>query len=243
MIVDGLSGESKTVTSFLMLGQSNMAGRGNLSQVAPLENDKCFMLRNGRWQKMSEPVNPDRGILNGEFTSGVSLATSFADAYANHTKENVGLIPCADGGTNISQWQSDGVLFEHAVFQAKLAMRTSQLKCVLWHQGESDCNSDEDVASYAKRFLTMVHDLRSALEVPSLPFIIGELSEEISSKWKMDGRNKLLNEQLKNLTQNNELLYLVSAKDLKLNPDGIHFDAESCRTFGCRYFSTLLKYL
>ena len=63
------------IHSFLMIGQSNMAGRGCMDDVSRIENPDLFMLRNGRWQPMCPPVNPDRPF------SGISLAESFADAY------------------------------------------------------------------------------------------------------------------------------------------------------------------
>ena len=121
--------------SFLMLGQSNMAGRGDFGEVEPIQNPLCKMLRNGRWQPMSEPINPDRQIF-GVFHSGVGLAASFADEYAKHFKEEIGLIPCADGGTSISQWQPGELLFDSAIAQATLAARTSEIVGILWHQGE-----------------------------------------------------------------------------------------------------------
>lgn len=34
--------------SFLMLGQSNMAGRGDFGEVEEINNPLCHMLRNGR---------------------------------------------------------------------------------------------------------------------------------------------------------------------------------------------------
>ena len=46
------------------------------------------MLRNGRFLRMSEPVNPDRPIFGKGFKSGVSLAASFADAFANQVLIN-----------------------------------------------------------------------------------------------------------------------------------------------------------
>ena len=65
--------------AFLMIGQSNMAGRGDFGEVPPIENPNCFMLRNGRWIPMSEPINPDRSPFI-YFHSGIGLAASFADA-------------------------------------------------------------------------------------------------------------------------------------------------------------------
>ena len=54
--------------SVLMIGQSNMAGRGFINEVPMICNERILMLRNGKWQMMTEPVNYDRPI------SGVSLA-------------------------------------------------------------------------------------------------------------------------------------------------------------------------
>ena len=45
---------------FLMMGQSNMAGRGDPADVAPLPSTHAFVLRCGRWQPMTEPLNIDR---------------------------------------------------------------------------------------------------------------------------------------------------------------------------------------
>jgi len=37
------------IHSFLMVGQSNMAGRGDLTPENALAPSDCFMLRMGRW--------------------------------------------------------------------------------------------------------------------------------------------------------------------------------------------------
>ena len=50
------------VKSFLIIGQSNMAGRGHLHEVKPIINERIVMLRNGRWQMMAEPINCDRSV-------------------------------------------------------------------------------------------------------------------------------------------------------------------------------------
>ena len=71
MIKDGERIFDTKIRSFLMIGQSNMAGRGEFNQVPNIENANCYMVRNGRWQKMSEPINPDRPIFEGEFHSGI----------------------------------------------------------------------------------------------------------------------------------------------------------------------------
>ncbi len=153
-INDGLHEAAQGIRSFLLVGQSNMAGRGDLTPENTITAPDCFMLRMGRWQPMSEPINVDRAVAEGAVPrSGANLAASFAAQLQKETGAKIGLIPCADGGTRISQWQPGEVLFDHAVFQAKLAMRTSALTAILWHQGESDCLAPEQLEGLpGKRF-------------------------------------------------------------------------------------------
>ncbi len=87
------------IHSILIIGQSNMGGRGFFEDVEPIENEDegVKVLRNGRWIPMYGPVNPDRK------TSQVNLAESFAKRYHEEKGVEVGIIPCADGGTCLDQ--------------------------------------------------------------------------------------------------------------------------------------------
>lgn len=54
--------------SFLLIGQSNMAGRGDFGEVPDIKNKKCFMLRNGRFVGRYTNVSmPCFQELNGVF--------------------------------------------------------------------------------------------------------------------------------------------------------------------------------
>ncbi len=240
MIYDGIHMADDAVGSVLMLGQSNMAGRGDMGQVRPIRNPLCYMLRMGRWQPMCEPVNPDRGIFEGRFRSGISLAASFADEYAKHFQSAVGLIPCADGGTYLHQWMPGELLYDHAVMQTKLAMRTSKLKAILWHQGESDCLSDETVAAYRKNFVKMITQLRRDINAENVPVILGELPWQMGINWKTAGREQQLNSILQQLASEVPNCAIASSKNLTMKPDGAHFDSTACREFGKRYFEQYL---
>ena len=115
-INDGLHEAAQGIRSFLLVGQSNMAGRGDLTPENTITAPDCFMLRMGRWQPMSEPINVDRAVAEGAVPrSGANLAASFAAQLQKETGAKIGLIPCADGGTRISQWQPGEVLFDHIV--------------------------------------------------------------------------------------------------------------------------------
>lgn len=236
MIKDGLNLENKDVIhSFLMIGQSNMAGRGKLGSVPPIDNKQCFMLRMGRWQTMREPINPDRSVYDGTFRSGVSLGTSFADKAANTMGWRVGMIPCADGGTKIEQWMPGEILYDHAVFMAKLAMRTSVLSGILWHQGESDCIEESDLLAHPDRFFEMATQMRRDLGAENLPFLIGEISDRIEVH-DIGARAKQMNDAYRAVAAKMPLCRVVSAEDLAVSSDKLHFDAPSLRVFGERYF-------
>lgn len=242
MIKDGLK-ETGEINSFLMIGQSNMCGRGDIGDVEEIVNENCFMLRMGRWQPMSEPINADRAIKGIEFASGVCLATSFADELNKKTGKKIGLIPCADGGTKLSQWMPGELNYDHAVYMSNLAMRTSEIKAILWHQGESDCDCDENVDTYKKRFIKMITALRKELKNESLPVIIGELCENMGERWNMKDRPLKLNKVFYEIEKELPFCKVVSAKELELKRDGIHFNSESLRAFGKRYFEKYMEFI
>ena len=235
-INDGYGTISDQIFSVLMIGQSNMAGRGEFADVPKIKNQNCFMLRCGRWQIMREPVNPDRYMFldEGKFHSGTSLAAAFADEYAKCEDVKVGLIPCADGGTHLNAWMPGTILFDHAVMMTKLAMRTSTLSAIIWHQGEADAQHDEDVATYKERFITMISAMRK--ELGDVPVIIGEISTKTIPKYKIGERAKKLNEVFAQIAEELPSCALASEEGLTMKPDGIHFDAPSLRIFGKRYY-------
>lgn len=235
-IGDGIEFAPDGVLSFLLVGQSNMAGRGTLGEVPEIVNDKCYMLRMGRWQAMREPVNPDRPIFQGEFRSGVGLSPSFADALQKKLGCGIGLIPCADGGTKISQWQPGEVLYDHAVFMARLAMRTSTLGGILWHQGESDCHDENDMQCYTERLYNTLSSFRKDLGRPELPIVLGEISENITERWNVHGNTPRMNGFIRETAAKLGHSAVASARDLTLKPDGIHFCSASLRTLGVRYY-------
>lgn len=227
--------------SFLLIGQSNMAGRGDFGEVPEIINDKCFMLRNGKWVPMREPINPDRGIFD-YFHSGRGIGASFADEYAKHFKENVGLIPCADGGTSLSEWMPGEILYDNAVNNAKLAQRTSEIIGILWHQGENDSLNEEDAVTYQERFIRMITQLRSDLGNDTLPVVVGELGT--FAPTYQNGILKytdIVNEALKTMPLEIKKCGFVSSEGLEHRGDNIHFNSKSYRIFGKRYFDIFLN--
>ena len=223
------------VHSFLMIGQSNMAGRGFLKDVPPIRDERIKMLRNGRWQVMTEPINYDRPF------SGIGPAASFALAWCQgreNPEEEIGLIPCADGGSSLDEWMPGGALFDHAVMQSKLAQRISRIDGILWHQGETDCLA-ERAALYEEKLEKIMFALRHALGLPHTPLLVGGLGDYLSDCGP-DGpyaNAPKVTAQLRHFAESRDNCFFVTAQGLTCNPDKLHFDAASQRIFGLRYFA------
>ena len=212
-----------------------MAGRGELSDVEQINNDKCYMLRMARWQPMIEPVNVDRPLFGVKFPSGVSLAASFADELSRYFDAKVGLIPCADGGTSVKQWMPGEPLFDHAVMMSKLAMRISRFGGIIWHQGETDWDVEPEL--YKEKLRTVMTSLRRELNAENTPLILGELSLQTDEKWGIHKTAAQLNRVIHELASELPNCSVACADGLGLKPDGIHFNSVALREFGKRYFT------
>ena len=221
------------IHSFLLIGQSNMAGRGCVREVAPIHDEHIKTLKNGRWQNMYEPLHADR------FFAGIGPGPSFAACWRrDHGEEEIGLIPCADGGSSVVEWLPGTALFDHAVMQAKLAQRISTIDGILWHQGETDCDMDR-LPQYEQRLGTVVSALRDQLGLPEVPFLLGGLGDYLPSCPLHDYfvHGPELTQHLRHFAQTHEHCLFVTAEGLTPNPDLLHFNAKSQRIFGARYYA------
>ena len=219
-----------------MIGQSNMAGRGKIEQATKIENENLLVLRNGRWQKRFFPVNPDRSF------SGVSLAETFIDLYQKEKGVEVGLIPCADGGTSLNQWAVGGLLFDHACYMAELASRTSNIAGVLWHQGEADCK-EYYYPDYYEKLTAIIKAFKKRLNLYDVPFLLGGLGDFLKDCTldKSLVNYQKVNGALERVAGDMEMTAFVSAEGLTSNPDNLHFNSKSLEEFGKRYYEEFKK--
>jgi hypothetical protein len=222
------------IHSFLIIGQSNMAGRGNIENLPPITDNRLLVLRNGRWQTMYRPVNNDRPF------SGFCLAETFAECYARYKNVSTGIIPCADGGTCIDQWQKGSLLYDNAIYQAKLAERTSNIAGVLWHQGEGDC-TEEKYPFYEKKLTELFFNIRKDLDLYDVPFIVGGLGDFLPAFSEEYKTYLHINEALEHYANTTEMTGYASANGLETKGDNLHFDTKSLVEFGKRYFEAFLE--
>lgn len=218
----------KDMKLFLLIGQSNMAGRGKVEAQDQVENPNIFMLtKELTWVIAKDPVHFDKPKA-----AGVGLCSEFArEVLKADPKSKIGLIPCAMGGSSLDQWQPSKPLYTTAITRAKEAMKNGTLAGILWHQGESDAKP-ELIATYPARFETMITQLRKDLGAENVPVLIGEV---IPGFGKHDEVNVALAETAKK-TPN---AALVSSADL--GKKQLHYDAADYRALGKRYAEVFLK--
>jgi hypothetical protein len=235
---DGLS----RLDLFLLIGQSNMKGRGVMPDE-PKRDPRLVMmhLKDNAWYLARHPLHltGDAKTFVRHDNAGVGSGLAFAEAVAaRDTKVRVGLIPCAVGGSQIALWQRGARLYDEALRRAKLALQQTapvkaRIRAALWLQGEADATA-ERLPIYEGKLLKLVNDLRADLASPELPFIactIGEMRDDDGAP-----NRRRMNELLLSLPAKRPHTACVDARDLKGNiGDNVHFDTASQNEIGRRY--------
>ena len=219
---------------FLLIGQSNMAGRGELNDETDNTDPRILMLnKDQKWQIAQHPLHFDKPI------AGAGLALSFAQSILKTTPDiRIGLIPCAVGGSSIEQWQPGKIHqqtgispYDAMIKRIHIAQKNGQLQAILWHQGESDSKKDL-TGSYEDKLYSFIVGLCDTLHSPGLPFIAGELGPFYSEK---NPHARDINVALHNLKSRIDNYDVVSASGLTHKGDSTHFDTLSLLELGKRY--------
>lgn len=229
---------------FLCIGQSNMAGRGALTETVSDTLSNVFLLNGkGEFEKAVNPFNKYSTIRKDLKMQGVSPAYSFSKAVASVTGRKVGLVVNARGGSSILSWKKgakDGY-YEETLSRVKAAMaQGGVLKAVLWHQGESDVSRME---VYQEHLTELVTDLRKDLEMPDLFFVAGEIAE-----WGPNGdaieRNTAFNRLISRINEFIPNSACISSEDAYplINRMDPHFDTDSQLILGERYAKAVLSH-
>ena len=192
------------------------------------------MYRDNQWQPATEPLHTDKA------TAGISLGIGFALHLITHSSNaQIGLLPCAVGGTPLSRWMPGNDLYENAVSICKSALsQGDKLKGILWHQGEADSKDMPTANSYGPRLTKMITSIRSELRADHVTFVTGELGYFLQNHGSC-----------KYFTHVNQILRSVKlpnyacakANGLTDLGDDVHFDGASLREFGRRYCKCYLQ--
>lgn len=228
---------------FLLMGQSNMAGYGELLPEDNKEIEGTYMLREGvnrmekyGWLPAKQPIHSrlesDRFCLGGPF------AKAHRELYPRIT---VGLIPMGWGGAAITDMNKGTPFYQEVIDKALWAKKQGRLKAVLWHQGESDTVSEEAADLYEARLVRLIEDIRTDLGEPDLKVIVGNLAEfygtgvDHSAPQRVKQIEKV-KETLRSVPKKVSHVGFVESTGLRsIDQHQVHFDRESYIIFGKRY--------
>jgi sialate O-acetylesterase len=244
---------------WVLAGQSNMEGVGDLVDVAQPHPNVMALGMDGKWVPAQEPLHwlvdsPDP-VHSGDpatrksrseqahktRTKGAGLGLPFAAAMADRTGVPVGLVICAHGGTSLKQWspgdkdKGGHSLYGSMLRQVKLA--GGKVAGVLWYQGESDALSDA-ADSYGKNFAEFIKAVRSDLGQPELPFYYVQIGRFVVARdprpWnKVQEAQRKLPEEVPNTA-------VISVIDLELD-DAIHVGTQGLKRAGQRLAKVALR--
>lgn len=224
---------------YLLIGQSNMAGRGPVEARDREPIPGVFALTEANtWVPAVDPLHWDKPGI-----AGVGPGRGFAKRMREaEPTVDIGLIPAAFGGTSLEQWAVGGKLYTDAVERTRTALRLAgpgaKLKGMLWHQGEAECGKEALANTYIERWSVIVAALKKDLNAPDVPVIVGQLGTFLeAAKSPFAG---VVNAQLKAIPSRIPNTAFVSSEGLKDKGDMVHFDSEGARELGRRYAAGLL---
>lgn len=230
---------------YLLIGQSNMAGRGKMAEKDSAEIIPNVFLLNeeGIPVPAKAPLNRYSTIRKDLSQQQIGPGNSFGDYMRRYTNRKILLVVNARGGSSISSWAPENTThhyFKDAVERTRLALDYGTLKGILWHQGETDV--EKNTKDYDKKFIHLATRLREDLNAPDVPIAVGELGQ-----WEWEEMSKI--ERFNNTILNDICRRLphcvkVHSDDLKrLYKDKVkdpHFSREAQIELGKRYADALL---
>ncbi|MFP6899368.1 MAG: sialate O-acetylesterase, partial [Opitutales bacterium] len=242
-VADGTSKSCprKNLHLYLLVGQSNMAGRGKVEAQDKEPHPRVLMLtKQNRWAPAVDPLHFDKSV------AGTGLGRTFGIRVAeSNPRITVGLIPCAAGGSPISTWEPDGYHgqtkshpWDDAIKRAKRAIRDGVLKGILWHQGESDSRTGP-AEVYEKKLHDLIARFRKELNAPEVPFLAGQMGQFAERPWsdakkKVDAAHGGLPGKVKRTA-------FIASDGLGHKGDKVHFSAAAFRELGERYAKAYLE--
>ncbi len=225
---------AQPVDIFLLIGQSNMAGRGVVADADRTPIPGVFAFNKEKtWVPAVDPIHFDRPDR-----TGVGLGRSFATTLMGmKAATSVGLIPAAFGGSALHEWVPGSIHYANAVERTKAALAAggpgARLRGILWHQGEADASDEERAVTYRLRFAKMIAALRKDLGAENVPVIVGQLGEFVQAKDY--SQLQRVNTELATLPLYVPHSGFVSSQGLKDKGDQVHFDSPSLKELGRRY--------
>lgn len=239
---------------WVLAGQSNMQGYGNLVDVEAEDPLVHVFAMNDEWRVAKDPLHileesrdtahtapPDdaarqKGIADAlARPKGMGIGMTFAKEIAKRTGRPIGLIACAHGGTSMDQWNpaakdQGGASLYGSMFRRVVAVG-GNVKGVLWYQGEAEANP-ELCTVYKDKFMALIAAMRADFVSPELPFLFVQLGRFVHADVESRTWNVV---QTTQLAVESEVpgVGMAVAVDLPVD-DPIHIGSEGLKVLGRR---------
>ncbi len=235
---------------YLLIGQSNCAGRGYFVSSDTLDVLDGVWLLNGELvpEPAVAPLNRYSNIRKDMSWQLVGPGVGFGPAMYQKTGRKVLLVQNARGGSGLASWQPGGdgevSYLDSALVRTLPSLKYGRLKGIVWHQGETDITQGTAGDIYVERFSAMVDELRKRLGVgEEVPVIVGELGQwEWEDLTKIEAFNHGTLDTLENVVPN---CHKVSSDGLGYripdNPGDPHFSREAAIELGKRYAEAMYE--
>jgi len=223
-------GPGENLHIYLLIGQSNMAGRAKVPEDMAGVIDRCWLLdEKNQWVPAKNPLNLYSTIRKGEGMQKLNPGYSFVLQMLEADPDlHIGLVVNARGGSKIEQWERKTKYYMQAGQRTRAAMKHGTLRGILWHQGESNSGNPE---GYLDKLVALVKSFRKDFEIDDLPFIAGEIRA-----------GETINQQIAKLPDVLPNTAVASAKGLNTY-DRWHFDTASQIELGKRYAQAMRELL
>ena len=213
---------------YLLIGQSNMAGRATIAKKDKGVIENCLLLNDeDEWEAARNPLNRYSSVRKDLGMQKLGPGYGFTQTMIKQRRGvTIGLVVNARGGTSIEQWMKGTKNYSEAIRRVTEARKAGTLKGVLWHQGEANRDKSD---GYLEKLTTLINDLRKDLGEPDLPFIAGQVKDV-----------PVINRQIAELP-GKVVSTAVAGSEGLTTFDRFHFDAKSTRLLGQRYAQAMLE--
>lgn len=213
---------------YLLIGQSNMAGRAALTEADREPIEGVFLWNGEGWEPAANPMNRHSTIRKDIKMQRLGPGEGFSKGMrALRPERSVGLVVNAKGGSAIEEWLPGTKFFTEAIARTKAALAAGgELKGIVWHQGEANVARLE---KYPGQLAELVAALREELGAGEIPFVAGQIIDR-DDQPDRQAFNRALPETVAKIPR----CGYASSEGLT-DFDDVHFDAPSQRLLGLRY--------
>jgi hypothetical protein len=255
LILSAASSSAK-VKVYIVAGQSNAVGHASRAYLLPEKlkapqmnvmfwyeegpsdsvNNPLKRIASEGWEPLMYQTDPDHHTF-GNFLSGFGPEIKLGKVLSNATLDDTAIIKFGINATTLANaWNASapGVLYtdmmdviDEALFELGNLGLHAELAGFFFMHGEWDAISTADAAAYENNLTDFIQHVRTDLNTPDLPFIIGRVNKWIFlSPFGISQANvDLVRQAQEAVAGNDAFATLCDTDDLEVNFEFVHFTA------------------